>query len=147
MHWTLMGKARTMCLAANCPPFLWDEFYLTAAHLHGKTRTSAVRDVTPDELWYQRKPNYSYIWEIGCRAFVLILNRHNPKILERSIECVLIGYDPNSKTYRCYDRSTKKVYSSYHVHFIESHNNEPTTSDPAPNLNQQSHPDSHTLTP
>lgn len=66
MHRTLTGKARTMRLAAGCPPCLWDEFYLTAAHLHGKTRTSAVQDVTPDELWYERKPNYSYIREIGC---------------------------------------------------------------------------------
>jgi len=59
--------------------------------------------------------------EIGCKAFVLIQSRHNPKIFERSIECVLIGYDTNSKTYRCYHRPTKRVISSYHVRFLESH--------------------------
>lgn len=50
---------------------------------------------------------------------------------ERSIECVLIGYDPNSKAYRCYDRSARKVYSSYHVRFIESQND----SKPLPGTN------------
>ena len=39
MHRTLMGKARTMRLYAGAPTFLWDEFYLTASHLHTKTTT------------------------------------------------------------------------------------------------------------
>lgn len=50
MHWTLMGKSIAMRLYSKCTAFLWDEFYLTAAHLHGKTKTSAVNDVTPDKL-------------------------------------------------------------------------------------------------
>ena len=72
-------------------------------------------------MWHGRQPDYSYMREIGCKAFVLIQNRHNPKIYERSIECVLIGYDTNSKSYRCYHRPTKRVISSYHVRFLESH--------------------------
>lgn len=99
MHRTLMGKSVAMRLYAKCPAYLWDEFYLTATHLHGKTKTSAVKDVTPDELWYGKKLNYSYIRKIGCRVFVLVLGKHNPKIYERSIECVLIGYDPKAKAY------------------------------------------------
>jgi hypothetical protein len=59
--------------------------------------------------------------KIGCRAFVLIPDKHNPKILEWAIECVLIGYELKSKAYQCYHHTTHKVYSSYHVHLIESH--------------------------
>jgi len=59
--------------------------------------------------------------EIGCRVFVLIQNKHNPKIYDISLECVLIGYDTNSKTYRCYHCETNRVISSYHVRFLESH--------------------------
>jgi hypothetical protein len=121
MHQTLMGKARTMRLYADLPANLWDELYLTASHLHAKTPTRSLKEVTPFEMWHGRKPNYSYMREIGCKAFVLIQNRHNPKIYECSIECVLIGYDTNSKSYRCYHRPTKRVISSYHVRFLESH--------------------------
>lgn len=117
-----MRKARSMRIAAQCPVSLWDEFYLTVTHLHSKTKTSAMDNITPDELWHGRKPDYSYIYEIGCQVFVLILHKHNPKVFVQSIECVLVGYDENSKAYQCYERSTKKVYSSYHVKFIESHN-------------------------
>ena len=125
MHRTLMAKAQTMWLYANLPSFLWDEFCLTASHLHAKTTTRSLHGKTPWELWYGQKPDYSYMRKIGCRGFVLILNRHNPKIYERSIECVLIGYDPKSKSYRCYHRESTQVYSSYHVQFLESHHSSP----------------------
>ena len=120
MHRTLMAKARTMHIYAKCPPNMWDEFYMTAGHLQNKTTTRLLEGTTPWEQWYERKPDYSYMREIGCKVFVLIQNKHNPKIRERSIECVLIGYDNDSKTYRCYHRETKRVFSSYHVQFLES---------------------------
>ncbi|KIJ25138.1 hypothetical protein M422DRAFT_193814, partial [Sphaerobolus stellatus SS14] len=74
MHRTLMSKSRTMRIYAGLPPFLWDEFYLTASHLHVKTITRSLDGRTPWELWYGRLPDYSYMREIGCRAFVLIQN-------------------------------------------------------------------------
>lgn len=69
--------------------------------------------------------------------FVLIQNRHNPKIFEWSIKCVLIGYDPNSKACWCYDCLNKKVYSSYHVHFIKSHHKTIPNSIPQHTLDQE----------
>lgn len=116
-----MAKARTMWIYAKCPPNMWDEFYLTASHLQNITTTWSLQGITPWEKWHNRKPDYSYMREIGCWVFVLIQNKHNPKIYNRSLECVLIGYDINSKTYRCYHRKTNQVISSYHVRFLESH--------------------------
>ena len=72
MHHTLMGKARTMHLYARCPKNLWDEFYLTATHLHIKVWTRNLNDQTPYELWKGQKLDYLYMHEIGCWAFILI---------------------------------------------------------------------------
>jgi transposase InsO family protein len=121
LHRTLMGKARAMRLYSGLPPQFWDEFYLTASHVHAKTTSMQLRGTTPWQLWHGRTPDLSYLREPGCRAFVLILNKNNPKIYERSIECILLGYNPDSKTYRCYDPKTRQIYSSYHVNFLESH--------------------------
>ena len=122
-----------MCIYASLPTYLWDKFYLTASHLHAKTTTHSLKGSTPWELWHERKPDYSYMREIGCRAFVLIPNKNNPKIFERTIECVLIGYEPKSKAYRCYNCNTHKVHSSYHVCFIETHEgHKPLILDPPP---------------
>jgi hypothetical protein len=120
LHRTLMNKARTMRLYAGLPPTLWDEFYLTASHLHAKTISKKLHRGTPWELWFRCKPDLSYLHEPGCCAFVLIVNKHNLKIYEHSIECILIGYNADSKTYRCYDPKTKIIHSSYHVQFLES---------------------------
>ena len=101
-----MAKAGTMCIYACLPTYLWDEFYLTAVHLHAKTMTCSLQGITPWELWHERKPDYSYMCEIGCHVFVLIPKKDNPKIFECSIECVLIRYEHKSKAYRCYNRAT-----------------------------------------
>ena len=99
MYWTLMEKAHTMRIHANLLPYLWDELYLTATHLHAKTTTHSLQGSTPWDMWNERLPDYSYMREIGCKAFVFIQNQNNPKIYEQSIECVLIGYEPRSKAY------------------------------------------------
>jgi hypothetical protein len=82
--------------------------------------TKSLNNITPYEAYCGRKHDVSHLCEIGCCAFVLILNKHNPKIFHHSEEHVLIGYGKDSKTYHCYHRATHKVVESYHVVFIES---------------------------
>jgi len=145
MHHTLMAKARTMRIYAGCPPELWDEFYVTANHLQDKTTTCSLPGTTPWQEYYGRKPDYSYMHEIGCKAFALIKNKHNPKLYGRSLECILIGYNENAKSYRLYNPETRKVYSTYHVRFLESKDGHartlsqtqslPTTSQTLPPIN------------
>jgi transposase InsO family protein len=135
LHRTLMGKARAMRNYAKAPADLWVEFYLSASYLHQRTPIRSLNGVSSWEAWHGQAPDYSHLREIGCRCFVLIQNRNNPKIHDRSIECILIGYDLKSKSYRCYNRSTRQIYSSFHVRFIESHENSSpsqisTSSDP-----------------
>jgi hypothetical protein len=57
--------------------------------------------------------------EIGCKAFVLILDKNNPKIYACSFECILISYSPESKVYRLYHCPLHKVV---HVKFVERFN-------------------------
>lgn len=118
LHRTIMSKARTMRTQCNVPANRWDEFCTTACYLTCRTYSRSV-GTTPYERWYGIKPNLSHLREIGCRAFVLIQDKHVPKIYARSIECVLIGYSPNAKAYRCYDRAQRRVVESFNVKFIE----------------------------
>ena len=61
---------------------------------------------------------------------MLIQNKNNLKIYERSYECVLIGYSLNSKAYWLYHCPTHKIIVSYHVDFIESKDSLPKTFQP-----------------
>ncbi|OBZ65473.1 Retrovirus-related Pol polyprotein from transposon TNT 1-94, partial [Grifola frondosa] len=97
LHRTLMSKSCTMRLAAGVPENRWDEFYVTANYLTIRTPTASLHNtITPLQAYSGSPPDLSHLREIGCKAFILIQNRHNPKIYERSTECVLIGVTPSS---------------------------------------------------
>ena len=86
--------------------------------LQDKTTMCSLQGTMRWEKWYECKPDYSYMREIGCHVFVLTQPvKKNPKVLVRSLECVLISYDKDSKTYWCYHREANRVMSSYHVVF------------------------------
>ena len=107
-----------MQLSYNAPASLWDEFCTTSAYLTNFTASSSLNGKTPYEFWFDRKPSLSHLHKVGCRAFALI-QTHNPKIFQRSILCVLIGYAPHAKAYRLWDTSTGRIFNSYHITFIE----------------------------
>ena len=125
VHCTLRDKARTMRLQCNIPMNRWDEFMLSAAYLTCRVPSQSLEGQTPYEAFYGVKPDLSHLHEIGSCAFILIQNKHNPKLYERSVECVLIGYELSSKAYQCFHRGSQRVFSSYHVVFIESHDASP----------------------
>ncbi|CCM06824.1 uncharacterized protein FIBRA_09127 [Fibroporia radiculosa] len=121
LHRTLMNRARAMRASCNLPAFLWDELLCAANYLTVRALTCALHPITtPFEAWHSCRPDLSILREIGCHAFVLIQNHHNPKIYDRSLECVLIGYSLDSKAFRCYHPGSRKVVESFHVSFIES---------------------------
>ena len=125
LHRTLSDKTRAMRLACKAPPSMWDEFCATAAFLTNLTSSSALNGKTPYELWYRRIPCISHLREIGCRAYALI-HSHNPKLLPRSVPCIMIGYGTRSKAYRLWDPSSNRIFDSFHVSFIEHLDAEPT---------------------
>jgi len=118
LHRTLLDKVQTMCLACNAPTSLWDEFCATAAYLTVLTAMSSLNGKTPFKLWFRHPPSLSHLHKIGCRAFALVLI-HNPKLLQHSVPCVLIGYTPHAKAYHLWNPATGRVFNSYHITFVE----------------------------
>lgn len=53
------------------------------------------------------------------------MNKNNPKIRSRSLECILIGYSEDLEAYRLYHHSSHHIIVSFHVDFIESHDASP----------------------
>jgi hypothetical protein len=103
-HQTIMNCARAIMADNKFPPKLWGECLLTSAYIKDQTPTHSLKDKTPFEVYYGKKPDVSHLREIGCKAFVLIQLTHTLKIYSQCVECVLVGYSQNSKAHRCYDR-------------------------------------------
>jgi hypothetical protein len=121
--------------ACALPANLWDYFVEIAGYIAQRRPTTYQCNKTPYEALYNEKPDLSHLHKIGCQAFVLIQNVHNPKIFDRSLECQLIGYSPNSKAYICYHKPSRRVLTSYHVKFIESHQTVPKPLQPGRIIN------------
>ena len=81
--------------------------------------------MTPYEAYYGTRPDISHLREIGCWAFVLNQSKRLPKIHNKSIEGILMGYSWNSKAYRCYYPKTSHIIVSRNVFFIELKDNQP----------------------
>ena len=112
-----------MRISCSAPIDMWDEFCTTAVYLSNLTFTSMNSEhngKSPYQLWHSREPPLLHLHEIGCQAYALTLT-HNPKLFQRSVPCILIGYAPNSKAYRLWDPVTDRVFNSFHVSFIETH--------------------------
>ena len=123
-HRTIMDRTRAMLSDANLPPKMWGECALTSVYIKNRTPTHTLLKRTPYEAWYNQKPDVSHMREIGCKAWVLN-HPSGPKISVRSTECVLVGYSPNSKAYRCYNRKSGHVTTTWEVTFIESQDEAP----------------------
>ena len=135
LHRTLMDKARSMRISCSAPVDMWDEFCATAAYLSNLTFTTTNSEhngKSPYQLWHSQDPPLLHLHEIGCHAYALTLT-HNPKLYQRSIPYVLVGYAPNSKAYRLWDPVTDRIFNSFHVSFIETHQLPPPT--PTSSLN------------
>ena len=57
-------------------------------------------NITPYELWKNKKPNLSYFKTWGCRAIVRLPYPKRKKLGEKGIECIFLGYALHSKAYR-----------------------------------------------
>ena len=118
-HRTIMNCACAIRSDSNLPPSLWTESVKAAAYLKNRTPTRTLKEKTPYEMWYGMKPDLYHLRELGCGAWVHIPG-DNPKIYNRSVECILVGYSETSKAYRCLERATGKIHISQNVVFAES---------------------------
>jgi hypothetical protein len=123
MHRTLMAKARTMMADNNLPSNQWDELYITAAYLHICTPSSTIPK-TLYEMFWNKKPDLSHLWEISARAFVF-KQTDRLKSGDQSFECVMVEYSQNAKAYRLYHCALHKVIEFFHIDFIERKDNVP----------------------
>ena len=72
---TLVEKAKSMIFHAKMPLNFWAEAVNTAVYLHNRSPTSSLKNKTPFECWFGKKPNVSnlsfwmYLFRAHTRQF------------------------------------------------------------------------------
>lgn len=116
---TVLGMARSMMKAKKMPGWLWGEAVLTAVFILNRSPTRSVEGKTPFEAWYGLKPPVHFLRTFGCVAHVKVPGGRQPKLDDRSVPTVFIGYEPGSKAYRFYNPDTGRVIISRDAVFDE----------------------------
>lgn len=115
---TLVEAARCMLLHANISKGFWAEAVNTANYIQNRCPSRSINFQTPFKLWFNRNPKLHYFQIFGAKAYSLIKSPGKDKFESKSIECIFIGYSTESKAYKLYVPSQRKVIVSRDVKFL-----------------------------
>ncbi|RVW72568.1 hypothetical protein CK203_060076 [Vitis vinifera] len=85
---------------------VFESALLTACHILNRIPMKK-NEISPYELWKERKPNIGYFKVWGCLAYCKKMDPHKTKLGQRAIKCAFVGYASNSKAYRLLDLESK----------------------------------------
>ncbi|KAG5875619.1 hypothetical protein JTB14_034686 [Gonioctena quinquepunctata] len=104
----LMEMARCMLFDAELPNRFWGETIVNVNYLQNRLPSRSV-DVTPYEMWKNKKPNISHIQRFGCYAYAMIPESQRRKLDEKAVKLRFVGYDEHSKGYRLLNENSLRI--------------------------------------
>jgi transposase InsO family protein len=116
---TVMNLVRSMLSEKKMPKNFWPEAVNWAIYMLNRSPTLAVKDVTPQEAWSGVKPTVEHFRVFGCISYAHIPDARRTKLTSKSLLCVLLGVSEESKAYRLYDPTSKRIVVSRDVIFEE----------------------------
>jgi hypothetical protein len=119
-HKHLVEVGISLLAQAQMPLKYWDESFLAATFLINRTPSKVINFLTPLDLLFHVKPNYSSLRIFGCSCWPHLRSFNSRKLEFRSKECVFLGYSNIHKRFKCLDLSTNRVYISHDVIFDEN---------------------------
>ena len=117
---TLIESARSMLIHAKMPLKFRAEAVNTAVYLHNRSPTSALKDKTPFESWFGKKPNVSNLNVFGSVCFVYTPDHLRKKLDPKGRKAVFVGYPLESKGYKVYEVDAKRFTRCRDVVFHEN---------------------------
>ena len=111
---------RTMLKMSGMPKSFWPEAVTWSIHLLNRSPTFAVKNMTPEEAWNGHKPSIEHFNFFGCIAYAHVPDQKRRKLDDKGEKCTFLGVSNQSKAYKLYNPSTKKIITSRDVNFDES---------------------------
>ena len=100
-----------MLFQAKLPLEFWAEACSTAVYLHNRSPTTALKDETPFERLFGRRPDISHLRVFGCVSYVHVPDGQWRKLDAKARKSIFVGYPPGVKGYKLYDLEKKFVVS------------------------------------
>ena len=117
---TIVESARSMLINKNIIQELWSEAVNTAVYILNRTASSQIKNITPYEKWFGRKPDLRNIRVFGSTAYMSIQPQFRKKFDAKSRKLLFVGYDGYSSNYRLWDSDKRRIEVSCNVNFNEN---------------------------
>ncbi|GKV28744.1 hypothetical protein SLEP1_g37756 [Rubroshorea leprosula] len=116
---TILDMVRSLLARSCIPKNFWPEAVNWSIHILNRSPTLAVKDMTPEEAWSGRKPTVDHLRIFGCVAYAHVPDQKRKKLDNKGEKCIFLGVGNQSKAYKLYNPSTKKIVISRDVVFDE----------------------------
>ena len=113
---TLLDMVRSMMGKADFPKSFWVYSLETVVYILNRVPSKSV-EVTPYEIWTNKKPYLSYMKVWGCPAYVK--QTISVKLEAKSDKCLFIGYPKETMGYQFYNTLEQRLLVSKHAIFLE----------------------------
>ncbi|GJY92016.1 putative ribonuclease H-like domain-containing protein [Tanacetum coccineum] len=134
---TLVEAARTMLIFSKAPLFLWAKAVATACYTQNRSLIHTLHDKTPYKLVHEKKSDLSFLCIFRALCYPTNDSEDLGKLKAKADIGFFVGYAPNRKGYRIYNKRTRQIMEMIHVTFDElTEQTAPVHSSlgPAPNL-------------
>ncbi|GKD50095.1 retrovirus-related pol polyprotein from transposon TNT 1-94 [Tanacetum coccineum] len=116
---TLVKAARTMLIFSKAPMFLWAEAVATACYTQNRSLIHTRHNKTPYELVHDKKPDLIFFQVFGALCYPTNNSEDLGKLQAIVDIGIFVGYAPSRKGYRIYNKRTRRIMETIHVHFDE----------------------------
>lgn len=111
-----------MIIDAGLSHMFWAEALMTANYIQNRLPTKGA-SLTPYEHWNKAKPGILHFQIFGSKCYVHVPTEKRRKWDDTDMQMLFVGYDEQSKAYRCYDPVTRKVVVIRDVRFVKLNGN------------------------
>ncbi|GJY18166.1 retrovirus-related pol polyprotein from transposon TNT 1-94, partial [Tanacetum coccineum] len=116
---TFVEAARTMLIFSKAPLFLWAEAVATACYTQNRSLIHTLHNKTPYELVHDKKSDLSFLRIFGALYYPTNDSEDLGKLKAKADIGFFVGYAPNRKGYRIYNKQTRQIMETIHVTFDE----------------------------
>lgn len=117
-----MNLVRSTLTEKKMPKEFWAEGVRWITYVLNRSPTTALENQTPEEAWNGFKPDVKHFKVFGCIGHVHIPEAKRTKLDDKSCKCIYLGLSEESKAYRMYNPTSKKILVSRDVVFEETKN-------------------------
>ncbi|GJR04496.1 retrovirus-related pol polyprotein from transposon TNT 1-94 [Tanacetum coccineum] len=134
---TLVEVARTNAdIIKGLPCSLWAEAVATACYTQNRSLIHTLYNKTPYELVHDKKSDLSFLHIFGALYYPTNDSEDLGKLKAKANIGFFVGYAPNRKGYKIYNKRTRQIMETIHVTFDElTEQTAPVHSSSGPNPN------------